>query len=80
MQTETRRTVVAFLVELVIYSILVVAYFFLVLHLLGPSLAHVDRKNILLYAFLSVALILGQAILLDWLTNFLLRLLRGRSK
>ena len=80
MKAETRKTVVAFLIELVIYSILVVVYFFLVLHLLGPSLDHLQRNNTALYSLLAVGLILGQAVLLDWLTNLLLRLLRGRSR
>ena len=38
MKKEAARTLRAFAVELVIYSILVVAYFFLVLHFLGDEL------------------------------------------
>ena len=80
MKAETRRTLRAFLIELAIYSLLIVAYFFLVLHFLGPSLAHLGKTNIALYALLSVGLILGQAVLLEWVTTFLLRLIRGRSE
>ena len=80
MKAETRRTLFSFLVELAVYSLLVVVYFFLVLHLLGPSLADLDKSNIALYSLLSVGLILGQAILLEFVTTFLLRLIRGRSE
>jgi hypothetical protein len=80
MNAETRRTLLSFLVELFVYSLLVVAYFFLVLHFLGPWLAHIDRSHLRLYSLLSVGLILGQAILLEWVTTFLLRLIRGRSE
>jgi hypothetical protein len=80
MKTEARRTLIAFLIELGVYSCLVVVYFFLVLHLLGPSLANVDKRHISLYSLLCVGLILGQAILLEYVTTFLLRFIRGRSE
>jgi hypothetical protein len=80
MKSDASRTLLSFLAELVIYSLLVVAYFFLILHFLGDWLLGLDKKNIKLYAFVALGLIIGQAILLEWVTTFLFRLLRGRSE
>jgi hypothetical protein len=80
MKTAARQAIRSFLIELALYSLLVIAYFFLVLHFLGPGLARIDKEHIRLYALLSVGLILGQAVLLEWVTTFLLRLIRGRSE
>ena len=80
MKAEARRTLRSFLVELVIYGLFVVVYFFLVLHFLGPSFVDLHNKSTALYALLCVVLILGQAVLLEWITTTLFRLLRGRSE
>jgi hypothetical protein len=80
MKIDTRRTLLSFFAELVVYSALIVAYFFLVLHFLGNWLGHLSKENIKLYAVVSIGLIIGQAILLEWVTTFLFRLLRGRSE
>jgi hypothetical protein len=80
MKTETRRTLVSFLVELALYSVGIVIYFFLVLHFLADWLEHLSKENIKLYAFVAITLIIGQAVLLEWITTFLFRLLRGRSE
>ena len=80
MKKDTSRTLLSFLAELVIYSLLVVVYFFLILHFLGDLLQRLDKENIKLYAAVSLTLIIGQAILLEWVTTFLFRLLRGRSE
>ena len=80
MKKDTGRTLLSFLVELVIYSMLVVVYFFLILHFLGDWLQSLDKKSIKLYALVALGLIILQAILLEWVTTFLFRLLRGRSE
>ena len=80
MTAEVRRALFSFLVELVVYGFLIAGYFLLVLHLLGPSLGQIAKDHIRLYALLCVALILGQSIVLESITTFLLRLLRGRSE
>ena len=80
MKIDTRRTLLSFFAELVVYSALIVAYFFLVLHFLGNWLEHLSKENIKLYAVVAIGLIIGQAILLEWVTTFLFRLLRGRSE
>ncbi|MGH8101755.1 MAG: hypothetical protein ACREIW_10700 [Chthoniobacterales bacterium] len=80
MKKETTRTLHAFAIELAIYALLVVAYFFLVLHLLGDGLYGLETKHRYLYAGTAILLIVGQAVLLEAVTTFLLRLLRGRSE
>ncbi|HEX5176522.1 MAG TPA: hypothetical protein VFV83_05815 [Chthoniobacteraceae bacterium] len=80
MKADARRALFSFLVEMVVYGFFIACYFLLVLHLLGPSLAQIEEKHIRFYAVLCVALILGQSIILESITTFLLRLLRGRSE
>ena len=80
MKKETAKTLRAFVIELVIYAVLVVAYFFLVLHLLGQWLYQLEVQHRYSYAAISIFLIIGQAVLLESLTTFLIRLIRGRSE
>jgi hypothetical protein len=80
MKDEARRALLSFLIEMVVYGFLIAGYFLLVLHLLGPSLARIEKDHIRFYALLCVALVLGQSIILESITTFLLRLLRGRSE
>jgi hypothetical protein len=80
MKKATSATIRAFLIELVVYAALVVGYFFLVLHLLGGWLYDLSANHRYLYAGVAILLIIGQAVFLEALTTFLLRLLRGRSE
>ena len=80
MKKETAKTLRAFGIELVIYAVLVVAYFFLVLHLLGQWLYQLEVQHRYIYATLAILLIIGQAVLLESITTFLIRLIRGRSE
>ena len=80
MKADTRKTLFSFLTELVVYSILITFYFFLVLHFLGSWLEGLGKESIKLYALVAISLIIGQAVLLEWVTTFLFRLLRGRSE
>jgi hypothetical protein len=80
MKSDTRKTLYSFLGEMVVYGILVAAYFFLVLHFLGDWLSDLDKKSVRLYALLAIGLIIGQSVVLEWVTTFLFRLLRGRSQ
>jgi hypothetical protein len=76
----TARTLRAFVIELVIYAVLVITYFFLVLNLLGQWLYELEIHRRYTYASLAILLIIGQAVLLESLTTFLIRLIRGRSE
>jgi hypothetical protein len=77
---EATNTVRAFAIELAIYAVLVIAYFFLVLHLLGQWLYEMEIHHRYTYAVLSILLIIGQAVLLESITTFLIRHIRGRSE
>ena len=80
MKKETSSTLRAFAIELVLYSVLVATYFFFVLHFLGKWLFPFYQHHRVLYAVLAIALILGQAVLLEFVTSFLLRLIRRQSE
>ena len=80
MKKETVKTLRAFAIELVIYALLVIAYFFLVLHLLGQWLYQLEVYHRYMYALVAILLIIGQAFLLESVTTFLIRLIRGRSE
>jgi hypothetical protein len=68
------------LIELAIYAVLVVCYFFLVLHFLGGWLYQLEIDHRYTYAGVAILLIIGQAVVLEGVTTFLLRMLRGRSE
>jgi len=70
-----RKMIGNFLIELAIYAALVVAYFFVVLRLLGEPLNDLFSSNLTLYAFLALALIVAQAVLLEAVTSFIMGLL-----
>jgi hypothetical protein len=78
MKKDTAKSLRTFTVELAIYSVLVVGYFFLVLHLLGQWLYHLEAHHRYVYAIVALALIVGQAVALDMVTTLLFRFLRGR--
>ncbi len=80
MKKETVETLRAFAIELIIYALLVIAYFFLVLHLLGQWLYQLEVYHRYMYAAVAILLIIGQAVLLESVTTFLIRLIRGRSE
>jgi hypothetical protein len=80
MKAGAKKTVRSFAIELVVYGILVAAYFFLVLHFLGDWLAQLDHDRIKTYAVVSIALIIGQAVVLESVTTLIFKLLRGRSE
>jgi hypothetical protein len=60
-------------IEFVIYAILLVGYFFAVLRLLDDILERFFENNIVVYAFLGLALIVAQGVLLETLTSYLIR-------
>jgi hypothetical protein len=73
---EAEKTLRAFLIELPVYAALMVVYFFLVLHVLGDWLNRLIHQHRVLYAFVCLGLIVGQALVLEWVTSALMRLLR----
>ncbi len=79
-KAEASHTFRALLVEMPIYAVLIVAYFFLVLHFLSDWLGDLHAHHTLLYSLVAIGLIVGQGVVLESLTTWLLRLFRGRSE
>jgi hypothetical protein len=80
MKAEASKTLRAFLIELAVYAAFVTGYFFLVLHFLSAWLQDLHLHHVKLYALATIVLIIGQAVLLESITTWLLRFLRGRSE
>ncbi len=76
MRAETKATLSTIAIELAIYSCLVTGYFFVTLHLLGGPLKRLFEASSAGYAVVSLALIVGQGILLELLTSALMRRVR----
>jgi hypothetical protein len=74
---EKTSTLRAFLVELALYAVFVTGYFFLVLHFLSGWLQDLHLHHVKTYALIAIVLIIGQAVVLEGVTTWLLRLLRG---
>jgi len=72
------RWIVSVLIEIPVYAGIIVAYYYLVLSLLGDWITHLFQTDKRLYAAACLALILAQGILLELTTTFLLRLVRKR--
>ena len=79
-KVEARTALRAFLIELALYALLVTGYFFLVLHYLSGWLQYLHQHHVRIYALVALALIIAQAVFLETVTTWLLRLLRGRSE
>ena len=73
---KRQRQISIGLTNLVLYTVLVVMYFFVVLQWLNEPLARLFGENLVFYSLVSVLLILGQGLLLDIVTSCLLRLAR----
>src|SRR6266498_644834 len=73
---QARQTLQAFVVELIIYGVFVVIYFFAVLHFLGQWLVELEIHHIRTYAVVAIFLIIGQAVVLEAVTTGLMRFLR----
>ena len=80
MKQQTTKTLRAFAIELIVYALLVVVYFFLVLNLLGGWLYQLEGLHRYVYAIVSILLVICQAVLLEIVTTSLLRWFRGRSE
>jgi len=80
MKKQAAKSLRVFAIELAVYAVLVICYFFLVLHLLGEWLYRLETQHRYTYAVVAILLIAGQAVVLDTVTTLLFRLLRGRWK
>jgi hypothetical protein len=63
-------------IEMVVYALLLVGYFYAVLRFLGDFLTQLFRDQLVVYGFLGLVLIVAQALILELLTSYFIRLLR----
>jgi hypothetical protein len=70
--TDMRTLVRNFLIELVIYGVLIVIYFVLVLRWLAEPLERLFGSNLALYAVVALVLIVAQGVLLEWVTSVII--------
>ncbi len=66
--------------ELAVYAVFVLAYFFLVLHFLGGWIKQIYDQNKTLYGIVALVLIIVQGVALETLTTGLLRVIRSRER
>ncbi|GEM_PF-1131824 len=77
---DKQRQIRSFLVELAVYAVLVVGYFYLVLHFLGEWIKAIYDKDKTLYAAVALGLMLGQGLVLEMVTTFLLKVIRDKTE
>lgn len=65
-----------FIIELILYGCLLVVYFFAVLQFLDDVLSSLFINNTTIYAIFGLVLIVAQAVVLESVTSYLIRLLR----
>lgn len=58
-------------IEMMVYGILLVGYFFIVIWFLGEPLKNLFDQNLTLYAIVGLGLIVIQAVLLEFITSLL---------
>ena len=80
MKADASKALRAFLIELGVYAVFVTGYFFLVLHFLAGWLQDLHLHHVKIYALVTIGLIIGQAVVLESITTWLFRLIRGRSE
>ena len=76
MKKEIRSSLASYALELCVYALLVVVYYFLVLHLLGDWLHRLFTQDRRVYAGAALGLIVGQGLFLEALTRLLLHLVK----
>jgi hypothetical protein len=64
-----------FAVELIIYGVLLVGFYFLVRRYLGQPLVSLFDRHLGVYAVVALVLIVFQGGALDWLTSLIVRLI-----
>lgn len=70
--TNVKKVLLTLTIELSLYTILVVAYFLVVLRLLNGILTGLFQSDLVTYAFLGLGLVVTQGVVLEWVTSFIL--------
>ena len=73
---EPRKLFRNLLIEIIIYSFLIFGYYLLVLRYLGDWLMEIFESNLVYYSFAGLGLILMQAVMLDFITSFLMKYIK----
>jgi hypothetical protein len=79
MKSVEKSTLFQLIVELTIYAVSVTVYLILVLHFLVDWLKELFTKQPVIYAFVAILLMIGQAVGLERLTSSLIHLTRRRQ-
>jgi hypothetical protein len=64
------------LIEIIIYSVLIFGYYLLVLRWLDDWLLSTFNSDLFLYAIFGLGVIIIQAVILDYVTTFLMRYIK----
>jgi len=64
------------LIEIIIYSVLIFGYYLLVLRWLDDWLMSIFNTNLVYYAIVGLGMILIQAVLLDFVTSYLMKFIK----
>jgi uncharacterized membrane protein YcaP (DUF421 family) len=64
------------LVEIIIYSVLIFGYYLLVLRWMGDWLMNMFNTNLVYYSLVGLGLIFIQAVLLDFVTSYLMKYIK----
>lgn len=78
-QLEPIPTWQAFVLELLIYGILLVAYFLLVLHYLGGWFKELYDHDRTLFAVMALVIMIGQTVVLELASSFLIWFVREKQ-
>jgi cytochrome c biogenesis protein CcdA len=79
-RSEMKNSLRSFLIELLVYAVLVFAYFLLVLKYLGHWLFHLFHDERKTYAWVALGLIVVQGVVLEALTRLLLGIIKPRME
>jgi uncharacterized membrane protein YcjF (UPF0283 family) len=72
MTKRTKRLIRNSLLEVMIYGVLLAIYFLTVLSYLDEPLYNLFNQNLWVYAGAALLLIVVQAVVLEWVTSFLI--------
>lgn len=71
MSNRSKRLLLHFLIEVILYAILLAFYYVLVLQYLNQPLNQLYLSNTPLYAGATLAVIVVQSVFLEWVTSLL---------
>lgn len=72
MEKKTKILIRNFFIELILYGLLLAIYFVTVLNHLNEPFYNIFNQNLWVYAGAALILIVFQAIVLEWITSFLI--------